>query len=899
MANYTFTQPIRYFKANDPYYYEVDNIPLRQLEENILFIHQELKSQFGGKGGGPEGGGGGSGGALTSDSELDITKISNLKPAKLFGRTVRVRKGRFNAVIRDTNKSPLVKVGLTTPGIILSDLSQAPADTIANVWNAFVESNEAQGAAPYNMNGLEILHTFHITPGGLGRSWQTVVPTTGGNFPNYATVPNGTHKESFPIFNKYGPLTPADLANRISYTAENLGAIHLAFVNDWRAPLRTSVVDFPEDLELEIPEWDNEDFYYYDAEGNKQQITDATQRIDLLVAYALPIDANSATLPDYSGGFCNAGIIDPAAKTITAPTLGLIKGAGLGIRRDNVRNSIETTGGCGDPGSPGAPRILSNQNDSLATANQGILDSEGVIVHGSFPSPDDLANLAPLAALDVEDGDFQLIGQAALPLAYIVVKKESTEIADADVIDIRPFLRTTEFTYNERAGIGAANPPLSFANPAVGAYQLQTAINSIDHPESGGSDLDGVALYTDYVMGGLGYGPEGTLLSMCPNSDAQDTFGTNTTNATYTDPITSQNYSFSALTSGKKFLENEDQTLREAFLQWVYNEKQDFLKRWISDPNNSYPNNTGTYLGLPSSEGRNIPLYPEWDAPLDGTNLATVVGESAKPTLWMWLGGQSSARPVAYVPGGGISKKATVGGSAWLDKQYGLGYGEDPTTTGGFEGTAAYAAVTKKLEITFPSWVTSYDILVEYTNCNPVTFQSSNSTAVNFGLGSGLYVNLGPVVDISGQKKAIATINSIAARNSSLVAGGRIADVAGDSANAAERKSSITNDLVFQWLSYGVILPQFKNLNWNMMQQTEANNTTTRYAAQEGLAYYPTVKFTIIGYKSNPVTKNLDYSPTSNWTLYNGGVSGGRIDNLIQNTIPVQRGSLITIPQEE
>ena len=42
-TSYTFTQPIRYYKANDPYYYEVDNIPLRQLEENILFVKDKLE----------------------------------------------------------------------------------------------------------------------------------------------------------------------------------------------------------------------------------------------------------------------------------------------------------------------------------------------------------------------------------------------------------------------------------------------------------------------------------------------------------------------------------------------------------------------------------------------------------------------------------------------------------------------------------------------------------------------------------------------------------------------------------------------------------------------------------------------------------------------------------------
>ena len=40
---YNFVTPIRYFKSNDPYYYEVDNLPLRQLEENILYVKNQLE----------------------------------------------------------------------------------------------------------------------------------------------------------------------------------------------------------------------------------------------------------------------------------------------------------------------------------------------------------------------------------------------------------------------------------------------------------------------------------------------------------------------------------------------------------------------------------------------------------------------------------------------------------------------------------------------------------------------------------------------------------------------------------------------------------------------------------------------------------------------------------------
>ena len=67
----SFTQPIRYYKANDPYYYEVDNIPLRQLEENILYIKGLIEGGSSTSTG--SGGSGGSvGGFLTSNSEIDI-----------------------------------------------------------------------------------------------------------------------------------------------------------------------------------------------------------------------------------------------------------------------------------------------------------------------------------------------------------------------------------------------------------------------------------------------------------------------------------------------------------------------------------------------------------------------------------------------------------------------------------------------------------------------------------------------------------------------------------------------------------------------------------------------------------------------------------------------------------
>ena len=38
---YKFTQPVRYFKNNDPYHWEIDNIPIKQLEENVLWLKDQ------------------------------------------------------------------------------------------------------------------------------------------------------------------------------------------------------------------------------------------------------------------------------------------------------------------------------------------------------------------------------------------------------------------------------------------------------------------------------------------------------------------------------------------------------------------------------------------------------------------------------------------------------------------------------------------------------------------------------------------------------------------------------------------------------------------------------------------------------------------------------------------
>ena len=888
-TNYSFTQPIRYYKANDPYYYEVDNIPLRQLEENILYIKGLIESDGSSNtGGSPGTGGSSSSGYLTATSEIDINNIKQLKPKLGGGRTIAVNAGKFVSRVNDAFdiSKPLNSLvfagGVEPTGTnILPDITQVWDTTQRDaVWDAFTGSTQASNA--YNINGLEFTYTFYSTPGNLGRSWGTFNPTDGaGMYPRYAGMPLQASSK-WPGFSQLGSLTPQPIGSTLtkggSYSSANLPSIHLAFVQMWRGVFRTAVVDFPATT-IEVPAWSDDDFYSVDDNGNTTQL-DADQRIDLLVAYSLPIDSSSTTLPDFETDFCTG--TTPRPKVITQPTLGIIRGAGVGIKKNDNTNppAIDDQGACGDLGKAGSSRIIGNKSDKSTTANVGITRINGSVVHGSFPSPDDLLNIAPVVALGVESDAFQLIGQAALPLAYVVVTKGQSVITANDIIDIRPFLRTTEFTYNERAGIAAANPPLSLANPAVGAFQLQNALDATLAAAGGGNtqaEVNGRALYTDYVMGGLAYGVEGTLLTMCdnPSQATDDPWGTATQNAAYTNPYDGSSFNFASYTSSKNYLDDQDLYRREAFLQYVYTNRQTDLKRWLSDPNTSILNNgAGTYLGLPEGNtGRNIPLFPEWDMPMDGNNYLSLMGQTNDPTAsipkvtwWMWLEANEPNRAFSYVPGGVVSKAVNSTANN-LAKKYEFGFG-------GQDAEGFINVCSKKLEITFPTWVNDYDVLVEYVNCGPVTSTNSqNGSTVQVGFGSGISINKGPVISYaSGAKKAVFQINSASQSLPEMMSNSGILDDKKSGANASPPESF---ERGYQWLSYTVALPQFRSERWGTQQQTVPQTNTMRFVPKFGASYYPTIKFTIIGYKAPTPEQNTAYNQAgNNFTLIQGVAAG-------------------------
>ena len=92
-SSFRFTEPVRLFKQNDPYYFEVDNIPIKQLQENCLWLRDQLQQ------------------SITENSVQDIKRrdIAELKPYANGGdRIVRVKPGRFSARVNDApSKTPL------------------------------------------------------------------------------------------------------------------------------------------------------------------------------------------------------------------------------------------------------------------------------------------------------------------------------------------------------------------------------------------------------------------------------------------------------------------------------------------------------------------------------------------------------------------------------------------------------------------------------------------------------------------------------------------------------------------------------------------------------------------------------------------------------------------------
>jgi len=563
-SQYKFTDPVRYFKSNDPYYWEVDNIPLKELQENVLW----LKDQVAVKGGRGKKGGKGDPGAPGITS-VKRENFEELQPYVTGGNhVVKVKPGRFTARINSLGGKYERDANL--PGGAYSE--NEPAN--ANEWLALYErttgyQSGAKGAQPdwfifaspqvdganAKPGGTEGISRFsdYVSTSvqnvnGLAERAFTYTTTNADWFHIDARTKRGTYRgvaenNVTPEFSEINPFPVADaLLWMISDKAVNymlkqwwgkdyghtsdgmhgLPTLENAWIKFWKGVFRTSVVDIPDELEIEVPVFNSADHFYISSKGNKVEVS-ATQRIDLLFIYTKPVDMEQVDLAKYTGA-------NKTKTTISKPMLGIVKGAGVGIDYRSVNDTSPNPANIKDTKYKSIPAvdekgnsmILANPSDELSAKNG--FENKNVTIHGSFPSPDDLLNISPLIHFELNDENYALIGQTVLPVAYIVVKKDDNVLIDSDIIDIRPFFRTTELAYNERAGIAAAFPQLSFANPAVGDAQLhhetaklykytQSKLKEHERTKhySGGAKLSPRVVAAGNIFGGWRYGVEQVL----------------------------------------------------------------------------------------------------------------------------------------------------------------------------------------------------------------------------------------------------------------------------------------------------------------------------------------------------------------------------------------------------
>lgn len=500
-SGYRFTDPIRKFKANDPYFYKVDNLPIAELEENTKFLKDQVD------------------GLINKTSvtlSVDRSTFSELQPyVNGLDFTVRVKPGRYTGRVNDAYSIDPLQFITQVEGFELdSNVWQSQTNRGLNLSSVLEQFKSVIGTDALNMNGLaERVFTWPMeTPDLISTHIDaTVAGLNPDSFPSRGPAQPGYNGVSWMSDTslsalRVGVINPS-IADSSFYRSSQAES---DFIKRWRGVARTSIVNVENEIEIEIPEFDSEDFYYYDENGNKVYL-EATQRIDLVFIYTKAIDQKETTLPIFDGN---------TPTSITSPTLGIVKGAGVGFslkKGTNLQNQsvvVSTQLQNGTQIIQAHPADENSENTGVGT------------IKGSFPSPDDLMNLSPLLCETLESDSLALIGQSILPVAYIVVRDGQASILETDLIDIRPFFRTTELSYNERAGIAAATPQISLANPVASegyvdyvAKVLNDRIEAVNsniptiQTSNGGSPatLSPKVVGTGYVKGGFYYGVESVL----------------------------------------------------------------------------------------------------------------------------------------------------------------------------------------------------------------------------------------------------------------------------------------------------------------------------------------------------------------------------------------------------
>ena len=371
---------IRFYQPNDPYYWEVDNLPLTDLltndtilEDRISRIEETLSDPGGAVGAGGSGGTGGNGGSTGTGSGAlsGVFGLGAIEDLKGYTEPFDGHAGRFGKIF--------VRPGKFTARVQMPATRENGARMMRDHCTYF--NNE-------DING----------EGGLDSN-----------------------------------------------------STQLDFVRESRGLGRTAVVEFlghidGSDKAVVIPPFDDADFNSADP---------PVERLDLVYikgSKPLDCDGDSPTTPStYLQG------------SIPKASLGVIKGAyfrtdaGAGEHANGAR----FTDGVGRL--RGRTTGMSNSEIPVETC----LDNFGTV-----PMPDDLVNFAwhrnydtntqELSISALTNKQIEYESAFSLPVAYVRVPRgyrEGDPITPQNVVDVRPFFRTAELDYNERAAIAASVSP--------------------------------------------------------------------------------------------------------------------------------------------------------------------------------------------------------------------------------------------------------------------------------------------------------------------------------------------------------------------------------------------------------------------------------------------------------
>ena len=302
-TGYRYIDNLRYFKANDPYYFKVDNIPIGQLDENQKFLKDQVDGLIK---------------QVSQKTTLGRDGFTELQPyTDSVDSTVKVRPGRFSARINDAysiEPNQFVEQVLGVQVTNFLEVNTWRFQTVNGVQlGELLDKFKTQTAAnATNMNGLfERSFVYPLVVKDVpGDYTDTTDPRTfdNGDINNTSPYPGFTGAT---VLNNLA-LTERDLAaynGDLDGRFRNAGRLEAEFIRVWKGVVRTSIVDVPEELSIEIPRFDADDFYYIDEQGVQQPLT-SSQRIDLLFIYTKAVDQSETTIPSYTNG---------SPKTITSP----------------------------------------------------------------------------------------------------------------------------------------------------------------------------------------------------------------------------------------------------------------------------------------------------------------------------------------------------------------------------------------------------------------------------------------------------------------------------------------------------------------------------------------------------------------------------------------------------